>query len=264
MGIICMVHKTSPPVKNKDSVYWDYWYEMVKSSIFRDLRELPAIIEATQMTGKDVMEVGCGPGRLILPFARVAKTITAVDESDWTIKVVNDIVFEHRLKDRVQVVQSPLVSLPFDDSVADASYCMWIIHYNRSRWEKVVNEMVRVTKPGSPVVVGFSSGEKDLPRLEDIMKPHHLQKCKEFDVQFPKWIKDQGWDLDVKKIPLTFEFKSPDWGFEVFEHTFFPKKITDAQRAEAMAFLKQHHHPGKTRIEQEMRIYIIRAPNKPE
>ncbi len=259
-----MVHKTNPSVKNKDSVYWDYWYEMVKASVLRDTKELPAIIDATQMTGKDVIEAGCGPGRLILPFARIAKSITAVDESDWTIKVVNDLVFENRLKERVQVVQSPLVSLPFDDSVADASYCIWIIHYNRSRWEKIVNEMVRVTKAGAPVVIGFSSGEKDLPKLEEITKPHHVQKCKEFDVAFPKWIKEQGWELEVRKVPLTFEFKSPDWGFEVFEHTFFPKKITDAQRQEAMAFLKQHNRGGKTRVEQEMRLYVIRAPNKPE
>ena len=243
----------------KDSVYWDYWEEMVKASVWRETKELPAIAEAAEIKGKHVMDVGCGPGRLILPFSMLAQTITAVDESDWVIKVVNKLIKDHRLNN-VQVAQAPLVGLPFDDSVSESTYCMWVIHHDKSRWDKIVKEMVRVTRAGSPIVVGFSSGDGELPKMEEVCKPAHVQKCKEFDVEFPKWSKEQEWSVEVKKVPLLFEFKSAEWAFEVFSNTFVRRDITNEQKAALTAFLKQHMKDGKCVITQELRLYVIREP----
>lgn len=249
----------APAPNNKDSVYWDYWEEMVKASVHRQTKEIPAIIEAVQLKGKHVMDVGCGPGRLLVPLAKLAATITAVDESDWTNKAAEKLIFENRLKDKVQLVQAPLVGLPFDDGVSEGTYCMWIIHHDKKRWEKIVTEMVRVTQPNAPVVVGFSSGEKDLPKLEDIVKHNHAQDCHIFDAAFPKWIKEQGWEVEVRKVPLAFEFKSPEWAFEVLSHTFLPRKEANAKQKEIMDFFNAHVKGGKVVIEQELRLYIIRA-----
>lgn len=242
----------------KDSVYWDYWNEMVKASVWRESKELPAIAEAAEIQGKHVMDVGCGPGRLIIPFSKLAATITAVDESDWTVNTVSKMIRENRLGNTVQVAQAPLVGLPFDDGVSESTYCMWIIHHDKSRWDKIVKEMVRVTRAGSPIVVGFSSGEGDLPKMEELSKPAHAQKCKEFDALFPKWCKEQEWSVTIKKVPLLFEFKSPEWAFEVFSNTFVRRDISNEQKAALMTFLKQHVKNGKCVITQEMRLYIIR------
>ncbi len=247
------------PVK-KDSVYWDYWVEMVKASVYRDLRELPAIAETAQIKGKHVMEVGCGPGRLILPFSKIAETITAVDESDWTIKVVENMVFENRLKEKVQIVQSPLVSLPFDDGASEGTYCIWVIHHAKSRWEKIIKECVRVTQANAPIVIGFGSGEGDLPEFEEIVKPDHVRLSKEFAKAFPKWCAEQGWKVDVRSVPLAFEFKSPEWAFEVFSNTFLRGKSSAAQQEKMQTFLRGHVKNGKCVIAQELRLYVIRAP----
>lgn len=250
----------APAPKGKDSTYWDYWVEMVKASIYRDARELPAIQDAVQLKGKHIIDAGCGPGRLVLPFARIAATITAVDESDWTQKAMENLIFENRLQERVQFVQAPLVGLPFDDGVSEGTYCIWVLHHAKSRWEKIVKELVRVTQANAPVVIGFSSGEKDLPLLEEIVKPNHAQNCHVFDKTFPAWIEEQGWKLEVKKIPLAFEFKSPEWAFEVLANTFMPKKACLAKEKEVMGFFRSHMRNGKVYIEQELRLYIIRAP----
>ncbi|MBM3282161.1 MAG: class I SAM-dependent methyltransferase [Candidatus Diapherotrites archaeon] len=246
-----------PVEKGKDSVYWDYWEEMVKASIWRESKELPAIAAVAEIQGKHVIDAGCGPGRLILPFSKIAKTITAVDESDWVIKVVSKMIREKRLNN-VQIAQAPLVGLPFDDGVSDSTYCMWVIHHDKSRWDKIVKELVRVTRDGSPITVGFSSGEGDLPRLEEVCKPAHVQKCKEFDVAFPKWCKEQEWSVEITKVPLLFEFKSPEWAFEVFSNTFVRRDITNEQKSQLMQFLKQHVKNGKCVITQELRLYVIR------
>lgn len=248
-----------PPAAVKGELYWDYWAELVKASVHRETKELPALAEAAQIKGKHVIDAGCGPGRLLVPFSKLAATITAVDESDWVVKVANDVIFEHRLKNKVQVVQAPLVGLPFDDGVSESTYCMWVIHHDKSRWEKIVKELVRVTQSNAPIVIGFASGEKDLPLLEQIGKPDHQKKAKAFDKAFPKWIEEQGWSVEVKKVPLSFEFKSPEWAFDVFSNTFIRRDITDAQRNEVMSFLKQHMKNGKCVIEQELRLYVIRA-----
>ncbi len=245
---------------SKDSVYWDYWQEMVKASIHRDSHELPAIADAAQIKGKHVIDAGYDPGRLVLPFSKLAETITCVRESDWTVKVINELVRENKLKDRVQVVQAPSVGLPLDDGVSESTYCVWVIHYAKSRWEKIVQELVRVTQPNAPVVTGFTAGERDLPLLEGFVKPDNMAKTKAFDKAFPVFCEEQGWHVETRKIILPFEFKSPEWAFEVFSHTFMRRENALQKQKEILDFLKAHTKNKITRIEQEMRLYIIRAP----
>jgi ubiquinone/menaquinone biosynthesis C-methylase UbiE len=245
--------------QEKDEKYWDYWDELVKASIHRESREIPALIAAAQVKGKHVVDAGCGPGRLILPLIRLVETITAVDENTWCINAVQDLIKEKRLKDKVQTVQSPLVSIPVDDGVSESTYCMWVLHHDKSRWEKIVKELVRITKPGAPVVIGFGSGEKDLPQLEEIAKLDHVVKCKAFDKQFHKWCQEQGWKVELQRIPLTFEFRSPEWAAEVFLNTFLPKKLNSLQIAEVKKFLYAHTKNNKCIIEQELLLFTIRA-----
>ncbi len=251
----------SPEVrkKEKEEKYWDYWDELVKASVYRDTLEIPALIEAAQVKGKHVVDAGCGPGRLILPLVRLVETITCVDENNWTIGAVQNLVKEKRLKDKVQTIQSPLVSIPVDDGVSDGTYCMGVIHHDKSRWEKIVKELIRITKPGSPLVIGFSSGEKDLPQLEEIGKLDHVAKCKEFDKRFHKWCQEQGWKVELKRIPLAFEFRSPEWAAEVFLNTFLPKKLNSLQLNEIKVFLHAHMKKDKCVIEQELLLFTLRS-----
>ncbi|QQR92607.1 MAG: class I SAM-dependent methyltransferase [Candidatus Iainarchaeum archaeon] len=248
--------------REKDEKYWDYWDELVKASVYRDTREIPALMEAAQLKGKHVVDAGCGPGRLILPLVRSVETITAIDENNWAINAVQDLIKEKRLKDKVQTIQSPLVSIPVDDGVSESTYCMGVIHYDKSRWEKIVKELIRITAPGSPVVIGFGSGEKDLPKLEEIGKLDHALKCKEFALHFHKWAQEQGWKVELKRIPLQLEFRSPEWAAEVFLNTFLPKKMNPVQLNEVKAFLYAHMKGDKCVIEQELLLFTLRAEDE--
>ncbi|MDZ4256522.1 MAG: methyltransferase domain-containing protein, partial [archaeon] len=213
-----------PPNTPKDPVYWDYWHEMVKASIRRDTHELPAILEEANIVGKHVIDAGYDPGRLVVPFSKLAASITCVRESDWSVTAIQKLVREHGLRDKVQVVKSPSVGLPLDDEVSDATYCVWVIHYAKSRWEKIVKELVRITKKGCPIVIGFTSGERDLPHLEGFTKPDNVLKTKAFDQTFPAFCEEQGWKVSVRKLVLPFQFKSPEWALEVFSNTFMRRE----------------------------------------
>lgn len=245
--------------REKDEKYWDYWDELTNASVLRESHEIPAIMEAAQIKGKHVVDAGCGPGRLILPFIRSVETITAVDENNWAINAVQDLIKEKRLKDKVQTIQCPLVSIPVDDGVSESTYSVWVIHYDKSRWEKIVKELIRITKPGNPVVIGFGSGEKDLPQLEEIGKLDHVAKCREFALHFHKWAQEQGWKVELKRVPLRFEFRSPEWAAEVFLNTFLPKKMNPMQLNEVKAFLYAHVRSGKCVIEQELLLFTLRT-----
>jgi ubiquinone/menaquinone biosynthesis C-methylase UbiE len=243
----------------KNTRYWDYWKEIVKASIDRDTKELPAIAKEAELDGKIVVDAGCGPGRLSIPFSQRAKKMICIDENDWAIKALKDKVKKNGLENKIEVIQSSLEKIPLEDHFSESTYCIWVLYYAKKNWKEITKEIVRITKPNFPIVIGFSSGELDLPLFEQIAKPSWAKLSKDFDGIFPAFCSKQGWETQVQKIPTAFEFDSPSWALEVFANTFLPKELTPKQSKEALEFLQSHTRENITRIEQELRLYTIRS-----
>ena len=62
--------------------------------------EIRALFDLAELKGKDILEIGCGFGRLTWLYAEVAGHVTAIDSYDAWIKQAQEDLPE-KLKDRV-------------------------------------------------------------------------------------------------------------------------------------------------------------------
>jgi len=63
-----------------------------------------AILDLTRVTaGESVLDIGCGPGVISLPFSKVAKTVTAVDSAPGMLKVLGENAKAQNLRNIVCV-----------------------------------------------------------------------------------------------------------------------------------------------------------------
>ena len=77
--------------------------------------------------GGDVLELGCGTGRIALPLGRAGVTLTGIDRSDAMLSRARQRIARARLGRRIRLVRSDIRHLPFEDeafSVAIAPYGM--------------------------------------------------------------------------------------------------------------------------------------------
>jgi SAM-dependent methyltransferase len=64
--------------------------------------------------GGEVLELGCGTGRIALPLARAGVTITGIDRSDAMLTIARQRVTRARLRRRIRLVRGDIRHLPFE------------------------------------------------------------------------------------------------------------------------------------------------------
>jgi ubiquinone/menaquinone biosynthesis C-methylase UbiE len=112
------------------------------------------LAEAGLKPGDRVLDFGCGPGSYIVPTANIVGAdgeIIALDVNRLAVKMVEDLAFEHHLKN-VRTVRSGLKTGLPDDSV-DVVF-LYDVYHGLSKPEAVLEELARVLKPGG--ILSFS------------------------------------------------------------------------------------------------------------
>lgn len=100
------------------------------------------------ITGKKVLDVGCGAGEASVYFAKQGADVTASDLSLGMLGVVNKLADRHGVK--VKTAQATAEVLPFPDDYFDVVYTGNLLHH--VDLEKTLGEMRRVLKPGGSFV----------------------------------------------------------------------------------------------------------------
>jgi len=108
--------------------------------------------------GDRVLEVGAGPGRFTLELARIGARVVVGDISPGQLELhaektagVEDAVEARELMDVVDLSR-------YDDERFDATVCYGgAISYVFDHAERAVSELLRVTKPGGPVLLSVMS-----------------------------------------------------------------------------------------------------------
>jgi ubiquinone/menaquinone biosynthesis C-methylase UbiE len=106
-------------------------------------------------TGHRIIDLGCGPGTDTIPLAEFVGTtgkVIGVDTDNQMITTANKNAKEAGVADRVIHQHHDAMSLPFDSNCFDACRTERLFQHLLNP-EKVLSEMVRITKPGGWIVV---------------------------------------------------------------------------------------------------------------
>jgi tellurite methyltransferase len=108
-----------------------------------------------------LLDAGCGGGRNLIYFLRSGYDVFGVDESNRSITQVRELastLAPHLSADnfRVEAVEE----MSFDDASFDIVISSAVLHFasDEGHWQRMVNEMWRVLKPGGMFFARLASG----------------------------------------------------------------------------------------------------------
>ena len=128
------------------------------------LRERDLVLSLISWNGNEkVLDIGCGPGLLVVGAAKKLTTGKAVGVDMWDVKVETGNTARAALEnariegvsDRVEVKEGDVRNLPFDDGVFDIVLARALLNHidEKSERKKSVQEIVRVMKPGGRLLI---------------------------------------------------------------------------------------------------------------
>lgn len=145
------------------SLYADIWesfsdmgYIKLSEHIWGSLFQLHEPL-AEYIHGKNVLDAGCGGGSGVLMMLREgAATVTGVDVSSKALEHCTRIVRKacQDQVDRVTIVNTSVLDLPFEDEMFDFVYSNGVLHHT-SDPQKGFSELVRCLKPGGTIWIGL-------------------------------------------------------------------------------------------------------------
>src|SRR5262249_818527 len=144
-----------------------------------------------------VLEVGCGTGVLDRWLARHtggANHIVGIDISRYLLREAMALVRQEGLEGVVEFREGSAEALPLPENSFDGVMAGTVIQ--RVDADRMLREMVRVTKPGGRVaVVGHAH---DMPRWVNLALPAELKAR----VEAPGWASDRGHQLGCDDASL--------------------------------------------------------------
>jgi SAM-dependent methyltransferase len=118
----------------------------------------------------EVLEIGTGKGRFLVRLARHVRTITTVDIAAEEQRCARLNARYAGVEKKIRFVVQDAVRLPWPPEIFDAAVTMNAMHHI-THFEQVLEEMLRVVKPGGKVVLADFS-----PRgFQIIAREHRAQ-----------------------------------------------------------------------------------------
>lgn len=114
--------------------------------------ERPAMLELVgDVTGRDVLDIGCGAGPLAEKLAQGGARVSGFDSSAKMIEIARQ-----RLDDDVDLQVADLTApLPYGNDSFDAACASLVLHYLPD-WVDALTEIKRVLRPGGKLVASVN------------------------------------------------------------------------------------------------------------
>lgn len=121
---------------------WDYTSEIVIEALRR---------ECGPFMGKNILEAGCGTGRISLEIARSWGRVACIDVSPEAVKRTRKIFTAASMPHTVSVAS--IFELPFETGKFDIVWNAGLLeHFSESERKDALRELLRVVKPGGLVI----------------------------------------------------------------------------------------------------------------
>jgi len=111
-----------------------------------------------------VIDLGCGAARNAAPLAQLGCRVLGVDLSWPMLQAAHARAVAQGLEDRLDVVLSPMDSLPVADATADlvVAHGIWNLARSDAEFRTAVREAARIARPGAGLFV-FTFSRHTLP-----------------------------------------------------------------------------------------------------
>jgi ubiquinone/menaquinone biosynthesis C-methylase UbiE len=103
-----------------------------------------------ELTGRDVLEVGCGSGIAVQLFAEAGANVSAVDLTPWAVATTRRRMAAFGLE--ADVREADAEALPFEADSFDLVFSWGVIHHTTDM-DAALGELVRILRPGGRLVL---------------------------------------------------------------------------------------------------------------
>jgi SAM-dependent methyltransferase len=134
---------------------------------FDKLHHLLRLVPFTQLSGRTVLEVGCGTGVDLVRFALGGAKVTGVDLAESAIGLARQNFAQRGLP--VRLLTADGERLPFADATFDFVFAHGVVQYTGDG-RRLVEEVHRVLKPGGEAVFQVYNRVSWLNALSKLMK----------------------------------------------------------------------------------------------
>lgn len=188
------------PAKENEAYYDEFadWYENERHSgyhAFIDRLETDLILP--YVSGKDVLEIGCGTGLILRRVEPIAKRAVGMDLSEGMLEKARERGLE--------VYKANATDLPFEDDSFDVVYSFKVLAHVEDI-NKALQEMSRVTRPGGVLLLEFYNKMSLRYLAKKIGGPQKISAQTHEGAVYTRW--DTPFDLS-RRLPEGLKIK--DW-----------------------------------------------------
>jgi SAM-dependent methyltransferase len=126
------------------------FYTALDAYRLRKNEYLPQVVDFGAWAGRQVLEIGCGPGLDLARFAKGGALVTGVDISPVALDLARGCCRAAGVP--ATLIEADGACLPFADASFDLVYCHGVLSFVRDP-ARVVTEAHRVLRPGGQVIL---------------------------------------------------------------------------------------------------------------
>jgi len=140
------MHRPRVAPKNEKSSWDALWRRRKRLYVYRNVVKI-ADDFLGGLTGRTVLEVGCGRGATLLELAKRGADVVGLDYSDEAIRVSRGLAGQAQPRGKVVFIAGNAQKMPFSDGSFDFVFSVGLIEHFEDPME-VLAEQYRVLRPG--------------------------------------------------------------------------------------------------------------------